>query len=323
MAGGPLTTASRRKIIAAALRSATRMLRRLLGNFELGLTTLMVVVVIVGVRALLWELGVTGLSPTAATAGIITGGIFVVGIIVAGTISDYRDGERAPTDLAAGLYSILREAEAMHAIWGVPDVTTLRQRLIAVVTTLRADIEAANSRTCQAAIEDLSESFKAMDESDVPANYIVRMRSEQAGLRRALLRVYHLQREEFLPSAYAMIVTFVSLIIVLLMLTNFDGLAESLVTVGFLSFFFIALLRLLNAINTPFKVGMERTDDDVSLFLLNEFVVQTHASEEGESVVEDIETQAGEVEEALVEVEKEDDDPTEAAERATERLTGD
>jgi hypothetical protein len=140
-------------------------------------------------------------------------------------------------------------------------------------------------------------------------------------LRRALLRVYHLQREEFLPSAYAMIVTFVALIIVLLMVTNFDGQAESLVAVGFISFFFLALLRLLNVISTPFRVGVERTEDDVSLFLLNEFVVQTQASEAGEKVVEDIEEQAEEVEEELVEVEEEATDATETAERAAARLT--
>ena len=73
------------------------------------------------------------------------------------------------------------------------------------------------------------------------------------------------------------------------MFTNFDGHLESLVTVGFLSFFFVSLLRLLNVIDKPFKVGTERTDDDVSLFLLNEFVVQAQASERGVSVVDDVE----------------------------------
>jgi hypothetical protein len=122
-----------------------------------------------------------------------------------------------------------------------------------------------------------------------------------------------------------MIVAFVSLIVVLLLFTNFDGQVESLVTVGFLSFFFLALLRLLNVISTPFKVGTERTEDDVSLFLLNEFVVQVQASEAGEEVVEDIEAQAEEVEEALVEVEEEqaDAEATKAAEHATARLTPD
>jgi hypothetical protein len=57
------------------------------------------------------------------------------------------------------------------------------------------------------------------------------------------------------------------------------GLPESLITLGFLSFFFLYLLRLLNVIDTPFKVGQERTDDDVSLFLLTEFMVHAQAAE--------------------------------------------
>ena len=76
-----------------------------------------------------------------------------------------------------------------------------------------------------------------------------------------------------------------------------------------------------NAIAT--LVGLERSEDDVSLFLLNEFVVQVQASEEGETVVEDIEAQAEEVEEQLVEVEEKVDDPTKAAERGAARLTPD
>jgi Ca2+/Na+ antiporter len=116
-----------------------------------------------------------------------------------------------------------------------------------------------------------------------------RLRQEQAGLRRSALRIYHIQREELLPSAYAMIVSFVIMILLLLMFTTIEGPAETLVTVAFLSFFFIYLLRLLNVINKPFKVGRERADDDVSLFLLYEFVVHARfgdADLTGEQIVE-------------------------------------
>ena len=82
----------------------------------------------------------------------------------------------------------------------------------------------------------------ALEESDVPANYIVRLRQEQAGLRKSLLSVYQIQREEFLPSAYAMIVSFVVMILTLLMLTKIHDRVETLVTLGFLSFFFLYLL---------------------------------------------------------------------------------
>jgi hypothetical protein len=168
-----------------------------------------------------------------------------------------------------------------------------------------------------------SETFLEVEDTDVPANYIVRQRSQQAGIRKSLLRIYHLQREEFLPSAYAIIVGLIGLILALLMVTNFGGDAESLVAVGFLSFFFLSLLRLLNVISTPFKVGTEHTDDDVSLFLLSEFVVHAQAAEEGEMVVEDVEAAAEDVEEQLVEVEEQDIDAAKAAERAAAQVAPD
>ncbi|HKX15943.1 MAG TPA: hypothetical protein VJN19_12165 [Propionibacteriaceae bacterium] len=62
------------------------------------------------------RLGVPGLSPTALVSSIVGGGIFVMGLVIAGTLGDYKDAERAPTDLAAGLYAILRETETTHRV---------------------------------------------------------------------------------------------------------------------------------------------------------------------------------------------------------------
>jgi hypothetical protein len=282
------------------------MLRRIFANYRVPFEAVVIVVVLVAIRAVLWAVGLEGMTVSPLASSIVAGGVFVMGLVVAGTLGDFKDAERAPTDLAAGLYAILRETESMAATWSRPDMGMLRERLIHVVATLRSDINAGNTRSCQAAIEDLSTSFLELEESDVPANYVVRLRQEQAGLRKAVLRVYHLQREEFLPSAKAMIVSIVLVILAVLMFTNMGGLAESLVTLAFLSFFFLALLRLLNVIDKPFKVGGERTDDDVSLFLLNEFVVQVQASGGADISAEEIEAKAEEVEEFLAEVEHEE-----------------
>jgi hypothetical protein len=273
-------------------------------SYRVAVETLVIVAVLVGIRAILWGLGVEGMSASPLASSIVAGGIFVMGLVVAGTLSDYRDAERAPTDIAAGLYAILRDAESMHAVWRKPDLARLRERLIGVVTTLRADINSGNTRDCQAAIEEVSESLLELEESDVPANYVVRMRSEQAGLRKALLRVYHIQREEFLPSAKAMIQSIVVVILILLMFTNLGGFAESLVTLGFLSFFFLYLLRLLNVIDKPFKVGAERSDDDVSLFLLTEFVVHAQAAGAAAVPTEHVAAKAEAIEERLTEIEE-------------------
>jgi hypothetical protein len=279
-------------------------MREALGHYRVAVETALIVLILIGVRALLWSIGVTGMSTTPLISSVISGGIFVMGLVVAGTLVDYRDAERAPTDVAASLYTLLRETEAMNRIWGKPDMAAARARFIAVVTSLRADISSGNTRECQAAIEDLSQTLEELEGSDVPANYIVRLRSEQASLRKAALRVYHIQREEFLPSAKAMITSVVVIILLILLFTDMGGLLESLVTVGFLGFFFIYLLRLLNVIDKPFKAGRERTDDDVSLFLLTEFVV--HAQTKGTEALppEDLAAKAEQLEERLAEVEE-------------------
>ena len=264
---------NRRESTCAHPEEAAMLWRSSVKDFKLALGTIVVVLALVAVRWVLFELGVEGMPLTALASSIIAGGVFVMGLVIAGTLGDYKDAERAPTELAASLYSILRETESMNRVWGKPDLPRIRNRLIAVVDALRRDINAGNSRECQEAIEELSESFIELEETDVPANYVVRLRQEQAALRKSSLRIYHIQREEFLPSAYAMIVSFVVLIVALLMFTEIESQVVTLVTLGFLSFFFLYLLRLLNVINKPFKVGQERGDDDVSLFLLYEFVV--------------------------------------------------
>jgi hypothetical protein len=133
---------------------------------------------LVALRWALWSIGLEGISTSPLTSSIVAGGVFAMGLVVAGTLSDYRDAERAPTDLAAGLYAFLREAESFEKVWGKPDLHALRERLITVVTTLRSDINTGNTRDCQAAIEDLGESLLELEESDVRANYVVRLRSE-------------------------------------------------------------------------------------------------------------------------------------------------
>jgi hypothetical protein len=115
-----------------------------------------------------------------------------------------------------------------------------------------------------------------------------------------------------------MIVSLVVIILAVVVFTDFGGTAQSLVTVGFLSFFFVYLLRLLRVIDKPFKVGRERTDDDVSLFLLVEFVVHAHAADEG-IAAEDVEAEAAEVEELLTDTEAQDADIEELREAAGDR----
>ena len=121
------------------------------------------------------------------------------------------------------------------------------------------------------AVDDLNTSFLELDRVGVQATYTSRLRNEQSSLRRNVLRVYHVQRTEFLPSANLLIQAIVGIIITVLVFMEIEPTYEAAIIIGFISFFFISLLRLLHIMDRPFHVE-ERTDDDVSLFLLRRFV---------------------------------------------------
>jgi len=150
------------------------------------------------------------------------------------------------------------------------DLVGLRKALVNVVATFKEDLGDGASRKCLAAINDLTASFVALERLGVPPPSLVRLRQEQGAVRRAVLRIYPIQDTEFLPSAYILIETVVLLIIGALVFTKGDPLYESVVILAVIAYFFVYLVRLLKILDTPFRVR-QRTGDEVSLFLLNEF----------------------------------------------------
>jgi hypothetical protein len=116
----------------------------------------------------------------------------------------------------------------------------------------------------------VSESFAEMDRLEVIATYISRLRGEQSALRRSVLRTYHIQETDFVPSAFTLVWTIVLLAIALLTFTETESDAESYVLLGAIYFFLIYLTRLLSILDTPFQ-PRESSMDDVDLQLLREF----------------------------------------------------
>src|SRR5262245_24260727 len=158
-------------------------MRKALIDYRVAIDTALIVAALVAVRGVLFALGIDGMTLSPLTSSIVAGGVFVMGLVVAGTLSDYKDPDRAPSELATELYAVLRECESMHRVWAKPDMARLRRRLITVVTSLRADIDAGDTRECQEAIEALSESFLELENTDVPANYIVRSEEHTSELQ--------------------------------------------------------------------------------------------------------------------------------------------
>ncbi|MBY0396916.1 MAG: hypothetical protein K2X91_10675 [Thermoleophilia bacterium] len=183
---------------------------------------------------------------------------------LAGTMSDYKESERLPTETAAAMESIYREGAYVKALHPGFDLARLADTLAHIPHTFRDDLVHETQATIPT-VERLTESFLEMERLGVPPNYIARLKQEQALIVRNLMRVAYIQRIAFLPSAYTLVETILGLLIALLMFTRVDTPLTDTILLGFISFIFIYILRLLRLLDTPFRhrgAGL----DDVSLF---------------------------------------------------------
>lgn len=238
-------------------------------KWQIALQTLPLVLGLVLIKFLVayFELELISVHPLYTS--VVAGGIFLFSLILAGTLSDYKESERFPAEIASSCESIYQEG--LYCLETRPgfNMDLLRSTLCNVLTGIRRDIENTGLRTAEEALIGLSASFTEMERLGLSVSYITRMKTEQAVIRRSLMRFYYIQRINFLPSAYILVQSIVVLIIALLILSKITPLSDSLVIVFFLTYLFIYILKLLKVLERPFqKEG--KTMDDVSLFLLEE-----------------------------------------------------
>lgn len=233
--------------------------------------TALIVLGILAAKAVISALSLEFISISPLFTSVLGGGVFVLGLIVAGTLADYKEAERVPSELTAALTNIHDDCAAFEQAFPDLDLGRLKDTLVRIVRSFHVDLGDPRSVEALDAIDDLNTTFLEMDAIGVPATYTSRLRNEQGALRRSVLRVYHVQRTEFLPSAYLLIQAIVAIIITVLAFMEIEPTYEAFIIIGFISFFFISLLRLLRIMDRPFHVE-ERTKDDVSLFLLRRFV---------------------------------------------------
>jgi hypothetical protein len=228
------------------------------------------VAAVLAVKSVVHFAGGEVLDLNSLFTSMIAGAIFLFGLILSGTLSDYKESDRVPAELVASLESIRAEAGATAAKNPAYDPTGALRVLTDITRGLREAVASGDYTPVHDAISALTPVFAAMEAAGALPQYVSRIRGDQATVRRLVLRVSHVQRIDFLPSAYQLLLTTVSLVVAILVFTRIEPLYLAVVLVSFVTFLFVYMIRLLTVLETPFRPEGE-SRDDVSLFLLHEF----------------------------------------------------
>lgn len=239
-----------------------RMLRK---NIWIFVKAIILVIFIIGIKFIAHLFGLEFLTINNLFSGIIAANVFLMGFLLSGVLSDYKESEKIPGEIASSINSIYSELIYLH-----DDIRILKTK-----ESLRYCHELTKSflewfNRNEKTINLLSKtrflnSLCAKFENDTHANYVVRLKNEMANLSKTIIRVDTIRDTDFITSGYQIAISITSLMCFGLIFSKIDPFYESLFFVGVISFLMIFLILLIHDLDNPFAYYKKYSAENVSL----------------------------------------------------------
>lgn len=218
-------------------------------------------------------LGYDGLVHFSEIDLVITGGIFLIGFMLAGTLADYKESEKIPSEMAVAIESIEDTVVLAHRFKGDFDLPAQKRQLNEVT-------EAILNYYAHLETEDIV--YKKIEEITSIALHVEQtkigstsswVKREQTNLRRLFSRTTVIKRTSFIATGYAFLEVLTIVVIVLLLITRFENFITGIILVAFFTQIFIYMVRLIKDIDHPFEypVNGRVRAADIDLFPLREY----------------------------------------------------
>ncbi len=243
------------------------MIEKALRNYRILIIAICVTAIVVIIKYIFHAMSLEIVQQTSLHNSMISSVIFVIGFVLSATIADYKESERIPSEFASTVENMYEDAKEIKQTYAF-DLGLFRNNLIDVLSAFREGTR-ANREGARREIGELNKTFGEMEQAGVPANFIVKLKQQQAILLKNMYRVNYIQRIKFIPSAFFLVRAIVGLSILTLLFTNIDPFYGGLALTGTITFIMVYVLVLVQIVSVPFhKEG--QTKDDVSLFLIRE-----------------------------------------------------
>lgn len=239
-------------------------------RYKIFIISFLLTVIVVTGKVILHETHNEILQLGSLHTGVITGTFFVVGFLLNATINDYKESERMPSEFSSVIENMYEDAEATYENHSAFDLKKFKRQLHSIAQSFANDVR-RKKHTTRLEIHKLNQTFVEMESAGVPPNYVVKLKQQQAQLLRVLYRVTYIQRITFIPSATILARSIIPLAVLLLVFTEIEPILGGIIITAIITFILVYMLQLIQVISTPFQ-GSGKTQDDVSLFLIDETV---------------------------------------------------
>lgn len=191
------------------------------------------------------------LSPLLA--GAIAAEVFILGFLLTGTAGDFKEAERLPGEVAASLETMADECLITYDELKLPEAKACLAQLVEISTSIRWWLlQDRGFDDVMSDLRALNGPFAVMAPA-IQAGFTTRLKSEQAAIRKTVLRMDTMRRTSYVAAGYLIAEVTAVLLSIVLILTDLVDLAPTLCLVGLISYLLFYLVGLIRDLDNPFE----------------------------------------------------------------------
>ncbi|MDD4409152.1 MAG: hypothetical protein PHW52_00690 [Candidatus Pacebacteria bacterium] len=233
-------------------------------RFKLAVRILPLVIIVVLLKFLVHYYNWEFLTLNNLFTAIISANIFLIGFLLSGVMSDYKESEKIPTDIASAIETIADEGK----IVAKKDPKTGKDLIIFCKEILKTTKEWFENKRKTAElmeeVEMMNDHFMAMEKHSLP-NYIARLKGEQHFIRKSINRAHTIKDTDFIGTGYTIAEIITLILIFGFIFIKMEPFYESMFFISFVSFMLIYMIKLIKDLDNPFSYGKTAGFEDVSL----------------------------------------------------------
>ena len=241
-------------------------------DFRLVFRVVPVVVVTIlaklGVDYLGWDI----VELNALYSGLVTATVFLIGFLLAGTLTDFKESEKLPSEIAGRIETIADECEILFADKSPQAARDCMNHLDAITKAISKWLHGASDlQIVLDSIRRLNFDFLAFEPLTQP-NFIVRLKQEQSSLRLLVLRINTIRETSFVGAGYLIAEIMSVLLIAALMFANIAQRSAEIFLLGMVAFVLAYMIALIKDLDDPFEYDGENKSNsaEVSLAVIHD-----------------------------------------------------
>ncbi len=215
-----------------------------------------VAVVLAGVKFTLHTFNFEFIRIDPLISALISGVIFTIAILLAGVMTDFKESEKIPGELAATIKALNKDFTLLKFA-AQEETGSARTHLKSLISVIIKQFESNKWKQSEISeiIEKIDEDVNAMAAKNMAPPYVIKMRNELNVIEKISNRIDTIEETNFLPAAYALSQVAVLFVMLILLFSIVTPYVIGMVIIFTITFLITGILLLIRDMDNPFETG--------------------------------------------------------------------